>query len=320
MVTENRKKVAILGATGHIAKNLIMGLSSLKDYQMYLFARTREKLVTFLNVNNIVDGISICDYEQFELADAYDVIINCIGIGNPQELVESPYSVFQITEKYDNLILNYLVGSPTTIYINLSSGAAYGSDFTEPAIQDKVLSLNINHLSVKDFYGISKLNMEAKHRSLNKHKIIDLRIFGFFSSYIDLNSKFLLTDVLGCIERNTILQTSAEDIIRDYVHPQDFLKLIILCMGKDTGNDVYDVYSLKPVSKFKMLEYFSTEHGLRFKILSEAICDSVTGSKKNYYSMNHKALDIGYKPQYTALQSVIDGYQQFRMRNKNEND
>lgn len=316
MVTEKRKRVAILGATGHIAKNLILGLSSLKEYQLYLFARSREKLVAFLEGESIVEGIFTCEYDQFQQTVNFDIIINCVGIGNPQELALNPYSVFQVTEHYDNMILEYLENSTSSIYINLSSGAAYGSDFLEPATHEKLLSLNINNLSSKDFYGISKLNMEAKHRSLFKFKILDLRIFGFFSQYIDLNSSFLITDVIDSIEKNKTLFTSSENIIRDYVHPNDFLQLIKLCMNNAIDNNGYDVYSLKPISKFEMLEYFSSEFGLRFEVTAETIFDSITGSKKNYYSNNNKAISIGYQPQYTAMSSVIDGYQQLRMRKK----
>ncbi|WP_025690570.1 NAD-dependent epimerase/dehydratase family protein [Paenibacillus zanthoxyli] len=320
MFTQNRKNIAILGATGHIAKNLIIGLSSSQDYRLYLFARSKEKLDSFLVSNNIVDNFTICEYQQFEQASRYNVIINCIGIGNPQDLVSNPFSVFQITEHYDNMVLDYLQKIPETIYINLSSGATYGSEFQTPAAKDKSLTLDINNLSNKDYYGIAKLNMEGKHRSLQKLKIIDLRVFGYFSSYIDLDSKFLITDIIHCIKSGTTLYTSPENIMRDYVHPLDFLQLIKLCMVDNIQNDVFDVYSLKPISKFEMLEFFAEEYDLKYEIKSDKNYASITGSKSSYYTMNYKATSIGYQPHFSSLQSIVQGYQQFRMRNKYENN
>lgn len=313
-------KIAILGATGHIAKNLIVGFSSSENHQLYLFARSQERLRSFLEQNDVLDRVITCGYEDFNQNNSYDVIINCVGLGNPQDLLLNPFNLFQITEQYDNMILRYIQESPSTLYINLSSGAAYGSDFERPVITDSLVSLDINHLSVKDYYGISKINMEAKHRSLDKFKIIDLRIFGFFSPFIELNSKFLITDIIEHIRAQKTLTTSPENIIRDYTHPTDFLNLVELCFRDEVINDVYDVYSLKPISKFELLEHFSNEHGLRFKVIEEAKNVSVTGSKANYYSLNNKAFNLGYEPHYTSLQSVQDGYDQIKKRIKNENN
>jgi nucleoside-diphosphate-sugar epimerase len=97
--------------------------------------------------------------------------------------------------------------------------------------------------------------MEAKHRSLNSYRIVDLRVFGFFSAFIDLNSKYLLTDIIKHIKTGEIRHTSADNIVRDYVHPEDCLQLIKLCLRENVINNVYDVYSLKPAAKFEILGY-----------------------------------------------------------------
>lgn len=313
MMDHKPANIAILGATGHIAKNLILGLSAANEYQFYLFARSKDRLALFLAENNLKEHVHLCSYEQFAQAAVYDVIINGVGIGDPQDLIQHPFKVFQITEQYDNMILQYQQMYPTSTYINLSSGAAYGSDFECPATNGKPLTLDINHLSVKDFYGISKLNMEAKHRSLNSYRIVDLRVFGFFSAFIDLNSKYLLTDIIKHIKTGAVLHTSADNIVRDYIHPGDLIQLIKLCLQENVMNNVYDVYSLKPVTKFELLDYFAETHGLNYVIQSEPSHDSITGSKNNYYSLNHKASDIGYRPCYTSLQSIQTGYGQLKI-------
>lgn len=301
-------KIALLGATGHIAKNLILGLAAAQEYELYLFSRSRGRMALFLAENQLQEHIWLCEYNEFAQAADYDVIINGVGIGNPHDLMQCPFQVFQVTEQYDNLILDYLHKNPAATYINLSSGAVYGSDFDQPATDGKWLKLDPNHLSAQEFYGITKLNMEAKHRSLSQHRIVDLRIFGFFSAFIDLDSRYLLTDIIHHLKKGEILRTSADNIIRDYVHPWDFVQLIKLCMQEDVGNDAYDVYSLKPAAKFEILDYFADYHGLKYEIQDNSSYNSITGSKNNYYSLNDRASQIGYQPHYTSMQSIQTGY------------
>ncbi|WP_342547065.1 NAD(P)-dependent oxidoreductase [Paenibacillus sp. FSL P2-0089] len=308
MINNKRKTIAILGATGHIAKNLILGLAAAQEYELYLFSRSRERMALFLAENQLQERARLCEYNEFAHAADYDVIINGVGIGDPQNLVQHPFQVFQITEQYDNLILDYLHKNPAAIYINLSSGAVYGSEFDQPATDGKWLKLDPNHLSAQEFYGITKLNMEAKHRSLSQHRIVDLRVFGIFSAFIDLNSRYLLTDIIHHLRKGEILHTSPDNIVRDYVHPEDLIQLIKLCMREEAGNEVYDVFSLNPAAKFEILDYFADHYGLRYEIEDNSSYNSITGSKNNYYSLNHSATQIGYLPRYTSLQSIQTGY------------
>lgn len=308
-------RVAILGATGHIAQSLIQGFLSRNDCELFLFARNRDKLNCALSRMTEFRSEHVYTPELSKFQDLeYNVVINCIGIGNPNELVRDPYQIFRITEDYDNLIIQYLKAHSSTLYINFSSGAAYGSDFESPASMDKLASYQINKLSVQDFYGIAKLNTEAKHRSLSHNRIIDLRIFGFFSSFIDLNSNYLLTNIMAAIRTGQTLLTSPHNIIRDYVHPYDLDAIIQLCMNSIAVNTAMDVYSLKPIPKFELLDYFTTHYGLNYQIQERKNQESATGTKLNYYTENDQAKSIGYSPIYSSLQSVVYGYQRLNAR------
>ena len=98
-----------------------------------------------------------------------------------------------MTEYYDNLILDNLNKYQSTIYINISSGAVYGTDFKKPANSSFTTEIDVNNITTIEHYRIAKLNSEVKHRSLSDFKIIDLRIFGFFSRFIELEKDFLLS-------------------------------------------------------------------------------------------------------------------------------
>ncbi|MFD2879653.1 hypothetical protein ACFTAO_32775 [Paenibacillus rhizoplanae] len=50
-----------------------------------------------------------------------------------------------------------------------------------------------------------------------------------------MESRYLLTDIIHHLKTGETLQTSADNIVRDYVHSEDFVQLIKLCMQeKDT--------------------------------------------------------------------------------------
>ncbi|KRE75415.1 NAD-dependent epimerase/dehydratase family protein [Paenibacillus sp. Soil750] len=302
----NKKRVAILGATGHIAKNLVVGLYS--HFDLYLFARTQEKLEIFLNGNKIANQVTVLNFELF-METKFDIIINCIGIGDPGKLSSNISSIFFITEKYDNLILNYLERNSQSLYINLSSGAAYLNNFNKPATIATQSQISINNISPAECYGISKLNSEAKHRVMSQYNIVDLRVFGFFSRYIEMDSKFFMTEVISCLLKDKILITNSENMIRDYIHPEDLISLIKLIAEKKRVNDAYDAYSLKPTTKLEILENLSDRYGLKYEYSNPEKKSSITGNKPNYFSEYYHAQTLGFLPKYDSITSLITEYE-----------
>lgn len=76
--------------------------------------------------------------------EQHDVVINCIGFGNPQKLKDSLGDILRITTMFDDLIIDYLEANPNTIYVNFSSGAAYSSDFLQPVNDQSKALFTIN--------------------------------------------------------------------------------------------------------------------------------------------------------------------------------
>ena len=111
------KKIAILGASSHIAKGLIFNFMHSEGFELFLFARFPEKVKKFLKENNLASKYHIYKFERF-FSGKYDVVINCVGLGTPIKVKQASGQVFKLTEDFDNLSLAYLLAHPKVLYIN----------------------------------------------------------------------------------------------------------------------------------------------------------------------------------------------------------
>jgi len=298
------KKICIIGATSHIARGLIWSFVSQSNNYLYLYARNTGAADDFVRENNLnPERLIIQTFDNFK-NKKYDVIINCVGIADPGKQKDAGSEHFVITETFDNMILEYLKDHKETLYINFSSGAVYGTAFDKPVNFNSSAEIHVNEIRVNDYYRISKINSEAKHRALKEYNIVDIRLFSYFSRFIDLNSSFLMTDIIRAIINKTELLTTDVDIVRDYIDPQDLFNLIMLVADKPF-NGVLDGYSSSPVRKFEILEAFESEFGLRYQVSKTTDVLQATGSKNIYYSENRKAAESGYFPQIKSLECLI---------------
>jgi nucleoside-diphosphate-sugar epimerase len=295
--------VAILGATSHIAKGLIAAWLNDPRRILHLYARSPELAGAF------VAGLGGGQVELFPVeafgAEPFDVVVNCIGIGDPGKLRDQAATIFALTETWDNRVIKSLERWPEALYLNFSSGAAYGTDFSKAVDASTPACFRLNCLASSEFYGIAKLHAEAKHRALQSLNIVDLRVFSYFSRFIDLSTRFLLSDIIVAIQSGTELVTTPSNIVRDYVHPDDLAALVDCCIKARRLNEVYDVYSAKPAAKFEILEAFAARFGLQYRVTDDAVTVDATGSKDHYYSRNHRAETLGYTPCQTSLDALM---------------
>lgn len=301
--------IVIMGATSHIAKGLIERLLARGDEHLYLFSRSEESVQNFLG--NIGQrercNYSICgDYQAFK-SFSYDVIINCIGVETRNKHNCDFTRYFSVTEEFDNLAISYLKErNRNALYISFSSGAVYGKGFSEPVNDDAVNALRINHIAQEDYYSIARINAEAKHRAHGDLNIVDLRIFSYFSRHINLNDGYFITDVIQALLNNEVLITDDNNIVRDYLHPDDLLAMILCCVEAGRLNRAFDVNSSRPASKQDILDHFTREYGLRYEIRQILKTSPATGAKTNYYSTNRDASQIGYRPRFSSLGTLED--------------
>ncbi len=297
-------RIALLGATSQIAKDLIVSFSADKYITLHLFARRPEKVKKWLATVGLLGRYLIDDFHEFGKHE-FDAVINFVGVGNPAQAVEMGNSIFDVTLRFDELVLDYLQLHPTCRYLFLSSGAAYGSNFNEPANCNTPGLVAINNLAPHEWYGVAKLHAECRHRAHPEFSIVDIRVFNYFSRTQDISARFLITDILRAIRDKTVLKTSPEYIVRDFLHPSDFYRLVNALLSAPAANAVVDCYTLAPIDKSTLLAAMQENFGLKVEITDATAGVNATGSKPHYYSLNKRAAEFGYQPGLASLAGVM---------------
>ena len=304
-MSKTRTKIAILGATSHIACGLISRLLADARFELSLFGRSTARIHHFLGDIGASGAALVSDRFSALNDQPHDVVINCVGAGTPSQLGGDLSAWFTITEEFDNLALSHLRQvNPDAMLIAFSSGAVYGLAAQPPFDDDSRLSLAVNCLSKPDFYTIARLHAEAKHRAMTRLRIADLRIFAYYSRFMSAGAGYFMSDVLRSLLTGTPLLTHGDDMTRDYIAPDDLFQLVLRCLDTPDINGAFDACSAAPVSKSAILKCFGDVFGLRWTIADREA--SPNGDKNIYYSRSQRATTaLGYRPTMTALEGLV---------------
>jgi nucleoside-diphosphate-sugar epimerase len=234
----------------------------------------------------------------------YDLVINCIGVGTLRRHRGDFRCYFTVPERFDNLVIEYLKRKPETIYVSLGSGAIYGRDFSVPAALETRFSVPVNQILPHDYYSISRLYAEAKHRAYSELRICDLRVFSYFSRFQPLDDGYFISDLLRAVIRKQVFRTSPFDFVRDYLHPDDLFAAILQCRNRVFSPVAVDITSREPISKQEILDFFHINYGLRYELAKNAENKSATGEKSFYFSLNHPPAEFSYHPVFSSLETV----------------
>lgn len=298
-------RIALLGATSHIARDLILSFHRHSGYDLVLYARRPAAVAQWQASKGMAGCYPVAEFAAFTVAEPFDAILNCVGIGDPAKALAMGSAILDITHQYDTLALNYVRQHNACRYIFLSSGAAYGTGFTQPVTEKSPAIIPINHLQPQDWYSIAKLHAEGRHRAEVDLPIIDIRVFSYFSRTMDNNAGFLLADILRAIRGKAVLNTSAGELIRDYITPSDFYRLIVSVLTAPSANAVVDSYTHAPISKSQLLMLMHHNFGLQYAIVENHAVLNATGSKPHYYSLSREAAQYGYQPQLTSAEGIL---------------
>lgn len=295
------KRVAILGANSQIARDYVSLALEQTERKFYLFSRNPQVMSKGLDVY-FDYKFELCGYNSFG-SHQYDMIVNFVGNSDPVYRMQPDNNIFSVTDKFDNLAINYLKNNHQCKYIFISSGAAYGDIFAlQPAFDSSKSVFDFDSLSQSEHYGAAKYLAEQRHRSLPNFHIADIRIFSYFSKTQSMNSKLFLSQLIFALKNNIVFHTTADDMWRDYIGPSDFYRLLECVINASTTNFRVDCYTKMPISKSELLSFFVNHYGLRVKVIDTE--KSVKNSCNSYFSKNKFAESIGYYPALNSIDTV----------------
>ena len=297
-------RLAILGATSQIAKDLVQSFAAQSSHELLLYARRPDVVAQWLTSVGLVGRYAVADFAAFGTNEHFDAILNFVGVGDPAQAAAMGATIFDVTLKYDGLALDYVCQHPNCRYLFLSSGAAYGASFDAPVDANTKATIAINNLQPQDWYAVAKLHAECRHRSLAHLPIVDIRVFNYFSHTQNMEARFLITDIVRAIRDKTVLKSSAAYMVRDYLHPSDFYGLVSAILTSPATNAVVDCYSKAPIDKVTLLAALQEKFDLQYEAVQTAAGVNATGTKPHYYSLNKRTEDFGYQPRLTSLEGI----------------
>jgi nucleoside-diphosphate-sugar epimerase len=295
-------RVALLGATGHVGRVLTAGLGALDDIELILLARAPQRAQAFASAHNLRAPWRVRELQESPGVSA-DAFVNCLGAGDPGRL---PGDLLELEAQFDSLFLRSLRGSEGARGIAMSSGVVYDSDFQRPVDdQTPIRSASAMATTAGEVYALAKARTEAVHRAAGDLAIVDVRLFGLYSRFVDRSARYLMNDVVDAIVGGGVLSVSGDDIVRDFVAPADLAALVGCILDAAPTNGGMDVYSEAPVRMSEMLSDFSVRYGLTYTT-DDGAASSPTGTKPNYYSTSRRASTVGYRPSRTSLESLSE--------------
>jgi len=312
-------RIAILGATSVIAKDFILTTASNSGrvgfvtefpLEVYLFSRRPVETEQFLASYGVSKGHFAADYCDLFDCPPFDVILNFVGAGDPARVNDLGPAIFEVTQHYDDLALRYLKKNPTCRYIFMSSGAVYGDSFDLPVSENSISRFPVNELIPQYRYGLAKFHAECRHRSFADLPIFDVRIFNYFSASVPIDSQFFLSTAVRAIIDRTCLEVDHYNIVRDYIGPVDFCRLLFCLIYSGKQNGAFDCVSLSPVYKFDLLEELRQAFGLSYSVLVTSRIEPPTGFKLNYFSTDRRIEKFGFSSTTTSLDLIRSGVEE----------
>lgn len=217
----------ILGASGHVGQNIVHYMKgSIDDVMPY--SRKEGDIPIHLFSSNSSDA---------------SILVNCIGVGTPQKEKTIGGALFDLENEWDDKCLSYLEKHPNATYFYFSSGVA-----------DERFDENTE-------YANTKKKIEAKHKQY-PYRIFDIRLFSFFSRFIDIKNEQFIPSIIRAILRKERLIVSPMEIMRDYIHPCDLTSSIFMMYNSDSTGGACEVGSSEPVTKTEVLDWFTNTYGL----------------------------------------------------------
>lgn len=284
-----RQRIGILGGSGQIGKSLAPLLAESSD--VFLYSRKP--------IFGLAGSIQHKPLEEFGKIPL-DMVVNAIGSGDPKKIHAQGKEIIEITRYYDQCVLGQL-GKSVNSYIFLSSVAVYGNSCAFP-VEPKSVFFSDNIL--RSDYGCAKFEAECRHQE-HGGPIIDLRIFGFVSACLPLDSSFLIAQMYRSIQKQCLFEPIGLDFYRDYISPEDLADFLLRTASALVVNQKIDAISSRPTSRNEILAALQKKYSLEIAWASpEDACFSPplsSASACSFFNQNKKKSSLENVTQVAGL-------------------
>ena len=291
----------IIGPNSQIGKSLLESFIKREDvYVMSSNSLELERFIKRLGKRKRIHILEFNPFKKFSPPSDLTCIINCTGIGDPKKNQEILTISNDYSEILDFKIIDFLKKRSKIVYFSMSTGGFFlGNGNYDEARGNREIKINLDSKDIS-FYFLKKLKTEVVHRKFDDLKIIDLRIFGFISEFINLNANFFFSILIRSVVNGIEFKTTPLNFIRDYINTDDIVRIIELILKKPK-NDAIDIFSKEPVSKLEMLDFFKKKYNLEcFNIFKE-----IKPIKKPKIISNcEKAKKIGFISETSSIENI----------------
>lgn len=234
-------KILITGGAGFIGYSLAKNLSDRHNVSIIDFKSKIEKLALPVNIKAYCKDISLED--SFKSIPAnFDMIVHCAAqTGGYYSLIDPRKDAMWNTVGISNLVKFSKECPKLKKIIYTSSMAVYGEGLNRRE-SDSTLPIS--------FYGCSKLSGEFYLKALRAHSEIDYTILRLWNTYgpgQDMENKhqgMLSIYLEQAIKSSVIKITGSKDRVRDFIHVDDVISAIKLCIeNSSTNNKIFNICS-----------------------------------------------------------------------------
>jgi nucleoside-diphosphate-sugar epimerase len=291
-------RIAILGATGHIGRCLALTYAGRHD--VTLFARRPDDAAAFAQRRGL--AVDAHPFERFASA-RFDLVLNAVGYGDAGRIFQADSAIVDVTEHFDRMCIDALARHPDTAYVFLSSGAVHGPEYRSAGDAGDVPRRPTDPDEPGHFYRLAKYEAEARHRARPHLRIADVRIFGFVSHELPLDSELLLAQIFRALYRGEVFATTPRESPRDYVTGDDLVRLVDLWMACGYPGGAYDLLSAAPTSKLRVLDALERRLGLMYRVQGAR---QAAVPLPQRLSQHRGAEALRYVPARSSLDLVLD--------------
>jgi len=258
--------ILITGGNGNIAKIIKNNLSNIHD----ITALGRNEL-NILNYNEL---------SEYLHKNKFDVLIHTAIIGGRRTKDETSDVFYNNMIMFENILK---VSHKFKLIINFDSAAIY--DRSTDILNRNETDL---HTIPIDYYGFSKYMIYQ--RSLQYDNIFNFRIFNLFHENEEPD-RF----IKSCFnaKKNNKSVTIYEDKYFDFVHENDFIKILNYYLTNINSNNLEKTLNICYKQKYKLSEITKLiDPNIQINVLKEESNNNYTGDSKLLYNLNLDLLEL----------------------------